>query len=599
MTNEIIRTELESIKKTVLDLKKEKISDEKAFEYLSVYAFYYSEFDFRSKFFDIDSEITNGANDGGIDFIYYDEDNYKVILGQCKYSKNFKLNDVISELNKMSSTYENFRNHNTGQYNNKIKRELQNALDRLPEGNEGNIEYTIFSIASIDSGSLARKIDNEHNVYSKEMVTVYGVDDIEKKLKEMVEQTSTVSEFKIKIDHSNNYLEYETDKIQGIMVNMSSKSLIEMYNQHWDNGLFDMNIRKYVRNKIVDEGIEKTLDDERENFWVYNNGLIIACESFDIDGYIIKLRKFSIVNGGQTTNRIGNYKGKNTEEFYIPCKIISVQEGNNHLFGKIAEATNSQKPIYPRDLKANSPEMKRLQSWLNKEGVYLEIKRGEDSKKFKHKIKIKNDEFGQLILSFVLQQPGTSRSNKKAIFDNNINYNRIYKQNYERDANKKKFILDLIKLNNDYKKIDVELKESTNVLTPSQKNILKNAKNVIMSLFGISYMIANGDIDKASILQDPDIIYSTDFEYGSFISNYKQDDYEDLLKEFVTMIVESLEDIYEKEANANRVTSVSNLFKSDKKYKDKIIINFLQTMNRSTFRKSYEKFLSMLKREIL
>ena len=49
------------------------------------------------------------------------------------------------------------------------------------------------------------------------------------------------------------------------------------------------------------------------------------------------------------------------KNFFIPCKIICINNKNKNLFSKVAETTNSQKPIYPRDLKANSPEMKMLQ----------------------------------------------------------------------------------------------------------------------------------------------------------------------------------------------------------------------------------------------
>lgn len=42
-------------------------------------------------------------------------------------------------------------------------------------------------------------------------------------------------------------------------------------------GLFDLNIRKYIRNTLVDNGIKNTLDKDRQNFWFLNNGIIIAC----------------------------------------------------------------------------------------------------------------------------------------------------------------------------------------------------------------------------------------------------------------------------------------------------------------------------------
>lgn len=49
------------------------------------------------------------------------------------------------------------------------------------------------------------------------------------------------------------------------MVNMSSESLVRMYDKFKDEGLFDLNIRKYIKNRTVDEGIKETLDKERDN----------------------------------------------------------------------------------------------------------------------------------------------------------------------------------------------------------------------------------------------------------------------------------------------------------------------------------------------
>ena len=130
-----------------------------------------------------------------------------------------------------------------------------------------------------------------------------------------------------------------------------------MFIRYAEEGLFDLNIRKYINNRTVDEGIRHTLANDRQNFWFLNNGLIIACKDYDIDGNTVKLYDFSIVNGGQTTNIIGKFKGNNEEEFFIPCKIIKekYRKGSENFYNRIAEATNSQKPILPRDLKSNSP----------------------------------------------------------------------------------------------------------------------------------------------------------------------------------------------------------------------------------------------------
>lgn len=596
---ELIENELRQIKLEVKEILKRDISDEQAFEFLSEELFCLKERNGYNPLFDIEMSITNGPNDGGVDFVYYDEESSKVILGQCKYTKNLKLNDIITELNKMSTTVENFKISNTGIYNEKLRAELQNALDRLPDGDEGNVEYNIYTISDYDETSIMNKIEAEHNTYSKEMVNVYGKDEFITKIKEKVEKLNTIEEeFTINIDQANNYLIYSNSSADGIMVNMSSNSLIKMFNKYKDEGLLDMNIRKYVKNKMVDDGIKRTLDKDRSNFWFFNNGIIIACDDYYVDGNTVKIRGFSIVNGGQTTNRIGNYKGSNHEEFFIPCKIICINNKNKNLFSKVAETTNSQKPIYPRDLKANSPEMKMLQSWLDKENIYLEIKRGE--KKKNKKYKIKNDELGQLILSFVYQQPGTARSGKKTIFDNNNYYNKLYKQNYEKDINKKKFITDLIKLNQEYIYVEEKLKNDTakypTKLNNEQKIILKNAKYIFISLFGISYFLENGDIDLNDIISDPEIVTTQDFIYGKFINNYRKDDFEEKITALIVQIIYCLEEIYNRQLSTGSITSVSNLFKTDKKYRELIVRHTLQNLNMPYHKGQFDSCIEIFKR---
>lgn len=283
MASEVLLNELRSIKKE-LEKSKKKVADENVFEYLAMQFFCYKIKNIEPKLYDIESSITNGPNDGGIDFVYYDDEEPKVVLGQCKYTENMKLNDIISELNKMSSTVENFKKANTGTYNKKLKTNLQNALDRLPDESAGNVEYCIFTTSDINQNDVTNKLHAENNLYSKDMVSVYGVSEINSQIKELIEKAKTVNEYKIEIDHPHNVLQYETDNVSGIMVNMSSESLVRMYDKFKDEGLFDLNIRKYIKNKTVDEGIKETLDKERDNFWFYNNGLTIACSEYVLDG---------------------------------------------------------------------------------------------------------------------------------------------------------------------------------------------------------------------------------------------------------------------------------------------------------------------------
>ena len=360
---EIIRKEIEQIQNQYKKVFGDIISDEVAFSYISLSHFYLQPN--TPNIVELRDYITDGPNDGGIDFVYYDDELNKVILGQSKYTGTLDNNSVIEELNKMSNTVKSFQNGNTGNYNEKVKRELQNALDRLPENDSGNVEYAIFTTAQINTLGILEKIDNGEYIYSKDMVSIYHIDDISEKIQRSWENLDTVSVATLKIDTAHNYLKYNSESTQGVMVNISASSLRALYNKYIDKGLLNLNIRRFISNKRVDTGITDTMENDRSNFWFYNNGITIACQEFVVDGNTVKIYDFSIVNGGQTTTLIGRNKGKSNPDFYIPCKIISTNKKNDlAYFNKIAEATNSQKPILARDLKSNTPEMRNIQGLL-------------------------------------------------------------------------------------------------------------------------------------------------------------------------------------------------------------------------------------------
>ena len=95
----------------------------------------------------------------------------------------------------------------------------------------------------------------------------------------------------------------------GILINAKALSIRKFYLTKKDDGLFEQNYRYFVMNKKIDSQINDSLENKREKFWFMNNGIIIACKDFTVDGNQIKLYDFSIVNGCQTTTLLGKYKG--------------------------------------------------------------------------------------------------------------------------------------------------------------------------------------------------------------------------------------------------------------------------------------------------
>lgn len=106
----VIKKEIDKIL-NLAEKKENDFTEEEAFNFLVCSLYCYKTLEYDKVWFDIINEnITDGSNDGGIDFVFYDDDNSKVIIGQNKHSKKCEVNSVVSEIEKINHTIRIFKN---------------------------------------------------------------------------------------------------------------------------------------------------------------------------------------------------------------------------------------------------------------------------------------------------------------------------------------------------------------------------------------------------------------------------------------------------------------------------------------------------------
>ncbi|MBP3371430.1 MAG: AIPR family protein, partial [Clostridia bacterium] len=127
------------------------------------------------------------------------------------------------------------------------------------------------------------------------------------------------------------------------------------------NILFGSNLRESLItvNSKPYKAMSKTILECPQNFWYYNNGItIIARDIVDKGNGSIELRRFSIVNGAQTTSALALFlkeAKKNNAQFNIEClkqvyvlaRILKIPD--EMMRQEIAIYTNTQTPITTRD----------------------------------------------------------------------------------------------------------------------------------------------------------------------------------------------------------------------------------------------------------
>lgn len=534
--------------------------------------------------------FVDGKSDGGIDMVVVnDMDNYSSSLSliQCKFiSAIANIQDIVDIFTKIEQTYNDFLINRTSKYNPRLKRILKDKLDYI-EDIDNIIEFSLFVSVDVDKDKKEKIEEEIKRISSLDefLITINYLDDILDQIENVNSPKKFVDQDKIKIKKEDGFLKFNE---QGLLVNLSSNSLKDLYDRYRNKGLFEQNFRYYIKNKKIDDKITSSLQRKRDEFWFLNNGIIISCSDFKVDGDNIKLWDFSIVNGCQTTTLIGDYKGKNEHEnFYLPCKIVKSKSNNEDEFSRfmseIAEASNSQKPISDRDLKSNRPEQRKLQKSLKEDDpkIYLEVKRGEQPKKsVENWQKIKNDELGQFILSFNLQQPGTARSGKRKIFSTDKTYRSVFLR-----TTSKENIVDLLRLKDYYQiYVDKQLKEDKFV-DLDQESVARNGKFMMMSLVGLFIKYKNSLITFQGYSKDSnwsDHLEEDNLTGKIFNTDYSTDDFHDKLNGLFQLMIMELSNLYKQREKEEK--NVSNFFKTDAKYQKIIIKHFIDSIFNNSYR---------------
>ncbi len=390
-----------------------------------------------------------------VDGVFYNDREAKnyidILTSYFPSPSGFDEKEIIKYLNSAVEQIKNVKNHIFVSGNDKADQALNDIYEDLKDDEDPSSKAT-FRIRVITNSDLSEaqaydlreklsKLDLSSKNTPVECEIVFG-EEIENLIDSNSAPYDFVKEATLKVDKPNNFLSYEDE---AIVCNVSAMSLKELWKKEGSRGLLAMNLRYYVKSKEIDGEIADSIKNKSQDFWFFNNGILIVCDSYEFVGDSIKLKNFSIVNGGQTTNRIGNTPFE--KDFFLTCKVVKNNfagtEEKNQFVSDVAKATNSQKPINAKDMIANRVEQRNLKSQLAEANIFIEIKRGEKADKTKYPEvwqKTKNNQLAQDLYSFVYMEPGPARNNVSSILRQEPKYKVLFKNHSYENA----FLRDLL-----------------------------------------------------------------------------------------------------------------------------------------------------------
>jgi hypothetical protein len=161
---------------------------------------------------------------------------------------------------------------------------------------------------------------------------------------------------------------------------LDGESLAKAYAAHGEK-LLQQNIRNGEGGTPANRNIYDTASShDSENFYFYNNGVTIICDSWEYDqpSWRLDVARPQIVNGGQTVRQIsaayqdGRLKG----DVKVLLRVISIGD-NKEFAGNVAVNLNNQTVVRPSFLKSNHPFFIQMQHSLLPLGWYFERKQGD------------------------------------------------------------------------------------------------------------------------------------------------------------------------------------------------------------------------------
>lgn len=377
-------------------------------------------------------------------------------------------------------------------------------------GNESTpitIRFLLHVIPTQKAQDTIRKLIDEVSKsrgLSVPLEILFG-NDIDYEVRNTASACQFVSTGELIVDDASNVCRYEEGPCSALFANIRANSLRKIWRDKAAYGLLAQNLRFYVSIPRVDSAMLNTMAQAPTQFWYFNNGITIVCESYDFDGNTLKLKNFSIVNGGQTTHNIGSV-AELANDFLLPCKVIALKspqhqplppDDQTEFIANVCTATNSQKPIKAADAVANRKEIRELRLHLKATpacSIYLIAKVNEKVDRAAYPAvwqRVKTSRLGQLLLSFLYQYPCTARNKTMALFEDAALFHQLFAAptlNGTPTQPNVYFIRDLMMMREaviaNHKKWEKRSVPSSEPTTRARKNLVKNGDFLFFACIG-------------------------------------------------------------------------------------------------------------------
>lgn len=227
--------------------------------------------------------------------------------------------------------------------------------------------------------------------------------------------------------------------VRGVIASVDAASFVKLIQTEDGKSvkrhLFNENLRVFLGTNggYNSNIIETASSSESYLFWYLNNGITITCRNYSFNkahvSPVIKIEDFQIVNGAQTSHSLIEAYRRSPEylqRVVILARIYATDRAD--IIERVAVATNSQARIQARDLRANHPVLRNLETAFRDNGYFFERKRNShvDAEPAKRVDALK---LGQILLAYMLREPDRAKADSDSIFGDRFGL--IFHEHYQ------------------------------------------------------------------------------------------------------------------------------------------------------------------------
>lgn len=373
--------------------------------------------------------ITDGYHDMGIDAVYNDTTQKKLILVQSKWRKDGDGGVSQEEANTFVGGVKRLINLDFSGCNKKLtakKQEITSAIRDM----EYQIEIIFCHTGSQNADGYALRPISELLEKVNEDETTKLLVFIETKMQDIYDYLANGQNSDSIILDDVILKNWGTvDAPYKAYYGTIPVAAVGEWYKLYGNRLFARNIRYYKGSTDVNQGIKEVLKTEPDKFFYYNNGIKVLCKkitkkaaySTDRNTGLFVLEGVSLVNGAQTTGAIGSVYAETPELLSSACvyiQMIDLGESNEGEVAQITKLSNTQNRIESKDFASLDPNQERLRMELSLGGIQYLYKTGAQMDTPEQQISLDEAIVSQACSSTELSIVATAKGNVGALTEN-------------------------------------------------------------------------------------------------------------------------------------------------------------------------------------